>query len=139
MSADDAKEPPVTLPPISEEREAEFQSKKHENFAIELSRLLTGNLSTADDDFVTPEWAMLHIAEAQAKAILIASANPSMGEQSTGGVNGWDSDHKFTTDDLQATLSALVAFLGAGRHVLEHMRLEGLWRDSFNRKGGYNS
>ena len=109
-----------------------------QRFASDLSRLLTGNLSTTDDDvYTSPENAMLHVAAAQCKAILIAAASEKI-ETNSGGSRGWCSDHKFTMADLEAALGGLTTFLESGRHLLENMRLKDRWHDSWHRGANDN-
>ncbi|HEU4544648.1 MAG TPA: hypothetical protein VFR23_26210, partial [Jiangellaceae bacterium] len=85
--------------------ELERRHDRREERLASVSRLLSGGLWVSDDDSDPAELALLHVAAAQIKAVMLAMTT------SDGiGADGWALDHDEMTDaDIQAALSGVVA------------------------------
>ena len=133
-------EKPVPFhPPGSPEAQAAtaFQVKReaemHEEYLHRLSALLTGGLWVDDEqDGLTAEHAICHIAAAQLKALQLAVLQNNVDDQ---GPDGWClSDDEMSRADISAVLSGVVATLGLSPEVLRTLRFKGEFRTSLERR-----
>jgi hypothetical protein len=98
-------------------------------FVAALASLMGGGLHVQESDGIRAEQALIHVAGAQLKAIMIALAMTGA-EEDLGFQEGWPLEESFTVNDTLAAMSGVVTMLQSSRHVLHQLRTELGWNGS---------
>ncbi len=107
-------------------------AEMREEDLCDLSTLISGGLWVAEEDGIHHEEAMVRVAAATLKAIMLAlHASPD-----NQGPDGWclAAEDELTTGDLTVALSGVVAMLRFAPKVTRRLRLDGKLRSSMDRK-----
>jgi len=110
------------------------QHRAHEKYLGHLSNLVSGGLSvsTSDGADLPPERALMRVAGALLKAVVVATFAECDGENLD--AEGWNADSSTLSENEQhAALCGIVALLQDGSKVIEHLRDHDEFREGHER------
>jgi hypothetical protein len=117
----------ATVPDCMVDNSAFLRQAKEESEAVfvrALSSLASGGLYTDDNSpGLEAEPALIHVAGAQLKAVMVAMSLTGQ-QQSSTFHEGWEVDETFSTHDAVAAMSGIVTMLQTSRPILRRLRSE---------------